>query len=133
MIYPFTLRPLKSMKNTWNWCLTSCVKHSCTSVETKSTSILRGWTVSATSYPMRVSTHAWIRCRRSRIGGNPIIIMTSKDSLDSFNIWRISCQIFLHTCRLYQHVSEMGGHSYGPRSSTSVLSLSKHSLARLQY
>ena len=62
----------------------------------------------------------------------PATITTSKDSLDSFDIWHIS-QILLHTRRCYRHVSETGGHLYGPHSSTSVLSLSKHSLARLQY
>ena len=82
---------------------------------------------------MRVSTHVWIRCRRSGIGDNPAINTTSKDSLDSFNIWHTSCQILPHTRRLYWRVSETGGHSYGPHSLTSVLSLSKHSLARLQY
>ena len=82
---------------------------------------------------MWVSMHAWIKCRRSGICDNPTTIMTSRDSSDFFDIWRISCQILPHTCHLYWHVSKIGSHSYGPHSSTSVLSLSKHSLARCQY
>ena len=128
-----TVLPIPLSFPTWNWCLTSCVKHSYTWAETKSTSIPRGWTVLATSYLMRVSMCAWIRCRRSGIGDNPATITMSRDFLDSFNIWCISCQILLHTHHPYRCVSETGSHSYGPHSSTSVLSLSKHSLARLWY
>ena len=57
-----------------------------------------------------------ISCKISWIGNNPTTITSSRDFLDSFNIWHISCQILPHTRCPYRRVSIMGNHLYGPTS-----------------